>query len=1618
MMSSYTGSDYRNDEEGDSTSIVRRETSRQRRRRLDEDGADFSQPTLFNPYSNQYPPWLVPGYEPHGVFWEQIDASEQQTGKSLVPGRRPWAPNIGQPYDLSSKRLEGPAATAADPVVAAGGDHGVKADPEPPRSTYFPHARPVAAGEPDKDPPGELFGKREIPGAATTRVDLVHDPSRANKDMSISLALDAEEDWDDDLEEFCRLRRLGLIKEAKEQFLSALGHVNTMPYIRVQYAEMLQTSGDFKGFQDLDFLPEFPPSPAEETPDDRNRGKLVANHALLDLLSQRPIDDYLTSAWRLVRRTLKALATESTVGSTEIQLIVLCLRVLDYLKTCTHETVVGPAIIYASRLFNWRKLYHDLVGESCVWDFKDLFFASVSTFGWQETLVQFFETAYFPRALDSIIQDWARPFYDEASSMGLLDLFTSLILKDHGNSMKTRNTLLLHHARTIAESVERNDPELMKTRPFVQWLLAKSVVELGDPPERPDGVRMEHFNGLKLNQGGGINLPIYVPSRHTRKPDWDMFFSRSTPAQRRVVEVAVRAAEQLGDYNLQAEALKLLILQSQDPKQWMTALAQLQLETQGDKEGYLSTCLSRYLIATDLAEEATLLRDLEKPGGPGNALYFEQCENASLTWAWSMVRVLLTTAHGDDSSIATGATEPSPFLTQGFSLDGSKLPPYIADFARVELGILVSESMGPLSLADLDSTSAGEINKDRKLPDQALRDRFTRTIANPATDPQSIPPNGPAGWMVDPANWPNSHPPPPAPAPPHAPPPWDPWNYYNDQQPNPLAQGVTPALEVKGWPKTWYEDAKQYGPSVPKRLEESSESDLESDSDWDSDITGRNRRISVPSPGLGLEAGRREINKRRKSGFVQTLKERERDRSREGDRSREKDWLKFEAEERMDKRLGDDKKLGGVRLERWRGEKETHEGARGRAVVEDGSNDAKRERNGVKTTQKTSLRKGNGRQRKSEFRDRQEEESISTELNSRDGGYSSGEPDGPEEGVHITVEDGVTKLYFPSNRPGGSGTTVVLSDKHQRRSNVSVVGKDGSHVSVAGKDSDSETIAPHRMRRPRPSGNKPESNIKTAPITMGSSSDSGVGRQWYKSKKERQVRFNERRKSPYAAEVKTEDEADRQEEREYGEIDPLASPPPPPPAAASEPKPGPELANTVVNDTQPPISKEEKTQTATATVIRAVQGGASTLPVAAAESEPKPAAELAAEPATEPTAEPEAPLPLTITSTEPATAPAGPTTPATTQPAEPEDPSADFWTANAASKKQKSRPARSKAKKIRPRPATADDDMLWGPFYSKDSGASSKQPAQDANNETPEEVPIPVPDPAPAPETETQPQPQPQPIPDPDPGASTTAGQQSTAVTGWGTVANASVWGSTWGSTWDWEPPVGTAVFAWGGVPPAPAAGDGDLIEVVDGGAESGLGMGEGKSGEISEMVHEEGVQEAGRVEEGDRARIEELMQRVEPLQEEFRREENRREEKRREEKRREEERWEKLTPLEERLLQEARARRRELILEQEMTREKEGWVDERGRPYSERTLVGDAGEVDRQDERPGGAKGKEKDFGRRVEKKGGESGGVVEAQREEGKGRHKRAKGGDETPVFDGLPFLVPDPPPAAKLD
>ncbi|KAK4240709.1 hypothetical protein C8A03DRAFT_31199 [Achaetomium macrosporum] len=987
-----------------------------------------------------------PVSQPRSKVWDQLEqldsGVDQQHGKSLVSTRRSWDPNDGPPTLSDRKGFEPYVPGTAKPSGDL--DHvdyeGFKRRRSFNKAPLAEHEEKRTKVQVDSGAYSEPSGT-EVP---VRRVDLVYDPSQAGKDMSIRLEFDVEEDWEEDLEDFCRLRRLGRFKEAKEYFRSKLEHVSSIPYIRVQYAEMLEACGDYKTLQNLVFRREFAPDPSEETPNDRNRGKLAANDALLELLSQRPNMTYVEAAWRVVHNTLQGLATETTMGSTEIQLLSLCLRVLHYIEMCTHENVVGPVKVYTKCLFDWRKLYHELAGESCVWDFRDLLVAAVSVFGWQEASALFFGTSYFPRALDIIVKDWDRPFYDEASTMGLLDLFTSLILQDSSDSMKAHSLLFLQHARVLAESVQSNDPELMRSRPFVQWLLVRSLVELEPPPEHPHAVHSSDPGGLKVDQGRGVNLPIYVPSRHGRKPDWNTISCRSTLMQRDVIEVANRVADEIGDYSSQATALKLLILHSQDPKTLMGALSRLQLETQRDRDGYLATCLSRYLIATGRDEGTQLLRELEKPGGPGNALYFEQCPNATLKWAWEVIRNLLSSAEGGTGSNNPGDRGPSPFINREIELDGSKLPPYIADFTRAELGVSVSPSMAPLYLEHSIPAGNNVQHAENGAQQGPLRDRVVRRAIKPEVNPGQANPWNPnafdTGMYSSPAAGYPPGPPPPAfyPAGTVQMPPQDPWPFYSREQPDPLLHGISPSLEVSGWPPTWFEDAKRY----------------------------------AGAQAISQHPHNSEEGRPKKQGQESKSNERHGHQGGRDDRAGQK---------------------GGY-------EKEEKEASQDQKKANDNQNRPDQGQGKPGTGQKAP---SDDQQRNKASDIQGKRAKILEQLKSLDDLYDNPDTEQAQAGSadekpHISLEDGVTKLNFPSNILDGHGMTVLLTDRENpHKLKAYLVEKGGIF----------ETIASARMHRrgdgPASNDTKSEYNIRTNSVSFdaaSSSNESAVRRRASKGK--------------------------------------------------------------------------------------------------------------------------------------------------------------------------------------------------------------------------------------------------------------------------------------------------------------------------------------------------------------------------------------------------------------------------------------------------------------------------------------------------------------------------------------
>ncbi|KAK4682723.1 hypothetical protein QC764_118590 [Podospora pseudoanserina] len=708
-------------------------------------------------------------------------------------------------------------------------------------------------------------------------VDLVHDPSQSTKNMTIRLEFDIEEDWDTDLEEFCRLRRLGRFKDAQEYFKQNLERYSTIPYIRVQYAEMLVSSGNLKLFRDMRLLPEFLPPVGEESMDELNRGKLAANYALLDLLSQRHFPNYIQMAWQIVENTLKALSTEQVIGSTEIQLLSLCLRVLHRLEACTHEGIIDVPKIYAKHLFDWSRLYREITAEDSIWDARDLLVAATSVFGWQDMSVMFFGTSYLPKIMELISNDWIRTSYDEPSALGLLDLFTSLILQDHNKEMDVRNHLLLEYATILARSIQDHNEGFMRSRPFLQWLLVKAVLEKTAAPERPDGIHLKDFDGLELKQKNGIHLPIYIPKNGLERPSWDMFFTRSSPAQRHTAEVVVATADAIGDYFLKAEALKILILFSQNPGRSMSDLCRLQLEIQGDTEGYLATRLSTYL----LLNESNELQDLGISPTNFDPTRNENCENATLRWASAVLpaQTLLRSDIREDNRQPTPQNEnlSSELLQAAFNVCGPKLPSYIVDFARQKLQ-LDAPSIVPMPMLALHNPTDDKPTADKARDNVDGIPRYSPFIsgqqhASGYPYPFIYPnPNYPAHndpfLSHQPSNYPYSNYPysnypysnyptaygqpqnpnavyhnvapyvgtypwlqgpgpanvagtpnpfdfytPSAPAPPPAS--GMPSQDYQTNQPPTAPNGVWPDVEVAGWPATWQEDAQRLANSRP-----------------------------------------------------------------------------------------------------------------------------------------------------------------------------------------------------------------------------------------------------------------------------------------------------------------------------------------------------------------------------------------------------------------------------------------------------------------------------------------------------------------------------------------------------------------------------------------------------------------------------------------------------------------------------------------------------------------------------------------------------------------------------------------------------------------------------------
>lgn len=199
----------------------------------------------------------------------------------------------------SSKRRSAPSPPAAAPV---------------PRWSLLHHGDPSAYGMSWRIP-----ARQENTNTSSVKaVDIVHHPSTSPKDITVRVHVPLLRDFQDELEEFCRLRRFGYFQQAEEYFKENLDRVSDVPYVMIQHAEALLAAGDFKG---VSRVINGQPFEFDSQVDNKDAKKLAINLELLGLLSQPRFPQLAPRALSAAMDGFPGKLDTLRMGSTEVQCI-------------------------------------------------------------------------------------------------------------------------------------------------------------------------------------------------------------------------------------------------------------------------------------------------------------------------------------------------------------------------------------------------------------------------------------------------------------------------------------------------------------------------------------------------------------------------------------------------------------------------------------------------------------------------------------------------------------------------------------------------------------------------------------------------------------------------------------------------------------------------------------------------------------------------------------------------------------------------------------------------------------------------------------------------------------------------------------------------------------------------------------------------------------------------------------------------------------------------------------------------------------------------------------------------------------------------------------------------
>ncbi|OBT76364.1 hypothetical protein VF21_03650 [Pseudogymnoascus sp. 05NY08] len=521
-------------------------------------------------------------------------------------------------------------------------------------------------------------------GSSSDAVNVIWNPS-SPRDTTVHLELDVEDDIESRLEEFSRLVRLGHFKEAELHFERYLvDHIDLEPVL-LEYTDMLLDRGNYT----KDGSHKAPPPGGDGPEPAQNYGTESEHHALNNgnfgpgrsntmaterggitpgLLSEpvtrTGMSVYLRSAYRefhsmgLIKKGLKtveldglstyinAIKGDEQPCSSDLQILQYYLKVLSYLKD---NSSFLPPFMYSGIWSDRPGLYKSLLSDGRIWDARDIISVSVSALGEKHTWKTFVGAdIYSSTFFADFLRDWNLEEYDESSYLATLDILATLgqsfisQLRPKLNQQTIEDAKqVLELARRFSTCIKDNNPGHIKSRPYLRWILAEAELVRHLAGFKNDAAStqksLRRFPGLTVWLSA---LPIYIPIS-SENPGWCASTIQGNSTD--LLHSGLKAAQDLGDYCMEASFLRELACRSEDPTELLAKLGNLQKLTQGDMVGYLQTCLTKYLLAHDEAQLQALRDELadfeDQLSSPPN--FARTLENPLMEWCKRMIQSAL-----------------------------------------------------------------------------------------------------------------------------------------------------------------------------------------------------------------------------------------------------------------------------------------------------------------------------------------------------------------------------------------------------------------------------------------------------------------------------------------------------------------------------------------------------------------------------------------------------------------------------------------------------------------------------------------------------------------------------------------------------------------------------------------------------------------------------------------------------------------------------------------------------------------------------------------------------------------------------------------------------------------